>query len=709
MGFDYQKDDQNIVTIIMDMPGRSANVINAEFHALMDGVLEKLKNDNTVAGVILTSAKKTFLAGGDLEMLFALEDPQEVYNSSQRLKDNLRTVETRGIPIVAAINGSALGGGLELALACHYRIAIDDPRIKIGLPEVTFGLLPGGGGVARLPRIIGLEAALPFLLEGKPVKPSVAKTVSIIDDLASDKDDLIQKAKAWILAHPESAQPWDLKGYKMPGGTPQHPKVAQMLAIAPAILKKKTQGNYPAPEAIMNTTVEGALVDFDTAVRIETRYFIELATGKVAKNMINAFWFQMNKIKSGASRPKDIIPVDTQKVGVLGAGMMGHGIAYVTALSRMEVVMADATQVNADKGLEKIANIMQKKVDKGRMAQEKMDDVLSRIIATDDYSKLGGCDLIIEAVFEDRDLKAKVTDRAELAMDPSGVFASNTSTLPITGLAEKSSRPENFIGIHFFSPVHKMNLVEIIVGEKTSDQALAKAFDYVLKIRKTPIVVNDSRGFYTSRVFGTYPHEGMALLAEGHHPQEIESAGKKAGMPVGPLAVSDEVSLVLMVHIRDQSRKDLEAEGKTLPESPGDQVLDVMTQKVKRLGRSGGGGFYEYDGRNKHLWPGLAEHFPLCENPLSQEEMIERMMFVQSIETVRCYEENVLTSVADANIGSILGWGFAPFKGGTLQYINDYGVEAFVARSQELAHKYGPRFAPPKLLLDMAEKDRSFN
>ena len=708
MGFDYQKDDQNIVTITIGMEGHSANVINAKFLPLMSEALEKIQTDKPVTGVVLTSAKKTFLAGGDLEWIYGFTNPQDVFNSIQLFKEKTRTMETLGVPVVAAINGTALGGGFELALACHHRIAIDSPKTKIGLPEVTLGLLPGAGGVARLTRLIGLEAAFPFLLEGKQVKPGAALKAGLIDDLASDRDDLMAKAKAWILANPESAQPWDKKDYKMPGGNPHHPKVAQMLAIAPAMLKKKTLGNYPAPEAIMNAAVEGALVDIDTALRIETRYLVQVATGKVSKNMINAFWFQMNEITSGASRPNDIPPTDTKKLGVLGSGLMGHGIAYASALTGIEVVMTDATQESADKGLAAIAKIMKKKVDKGRMAQEKMDTVLGRINATDDYSKLDGCDLIIEAVFEDRELKAKVTAVTESVMDPTGVFGSNTSTLPITGLAERSSRPESFIGIHFFSPVDKMKLVEIIVGEKTSDDALAKAFDYVLKIHKIPIVVNDSRGFYTSRVFSTYPTEGMALLAEGHPPREIESAGMKAGMPVGPLAVTDEVSLGLMSHIRNQTRKDLETEGKIIPESPMDPVIELMVEKEKRLGRAAGGGFYEYDEKHKQLWPRLRELFPPCENPVSQEEMIERMMFVQALDTVRCYEENVLTSIADANIGSILGWGFPPFKGGTLQFINDYGVKAFADRSQELAVKYGDRFMPPQLLKEMAEKGESF-
>ena len=419
----------------------------------------------------------------------------------------------------------------------------------------------------------------------------------------------------------------------------------------------------------------------------------------------------MNKkiIISGASRPKNVKPTEVKKLGVLGSGLMGHGITYVSALSGLNLVMTDATQENADKGLSRIKVILNEELKQGRTTKGKMDEILSRITATADYNKLRNCDLIIEAVFENRDLKGKVTAEAEKIMDSNGVFASNTSTLPITGLAEKSIRPEKFIGIHFFSPVHKMKLVEIIKGYKTNDETIAKAFDYVLKIKKIPIVVNDSRGFYTSRVFSTYPNEGLALLAEGNSPQEIESAGKKAGMPVGPLAVIDEVNIGLVAGIRNQTRKDLAAEGKKLPPGPADPVIDLMTEKLNRLGRANGRGFYEYpDNGKKYLWPELKKHFPPTKNPLSQNKMMERMLFVQVIETIRCYEENVVTSVEDANIGSIFGWGFAPIKGGTLQFVNDYGIQEFEKQAQKLAKKYGERFAPPELLIEMAANNQTF-
>ncbi|MBI2425544.1 MAG: enoyl-CoA hydratase/isomerase family protein [Candidatus Hydrogenedentes bacterium] len=708
MAIHYEKDADNIVTLTMDLPGRSANVINAEFGQAFLDALNKVTQETELAGIILASAKDTFLAGGDLEMLVALDTPETAFTNSEGFKAQLRRLETQGKPVVAAINGAALGGGLELALACHHRIAIDNDKIKVGLPEVTLGLLPGGGGVTRMVRLLGLQAAFSYLMEGKQVSPKEALSAGIIHALAADRDDLIAKAKAWIKERKSAKQPWDESGYKMPGGDPRRPEVFQMLAIAPAMLRKRTYGNYPAPEAIMSAAVEGAQTDFDTASRIESRYFAQLATGQVAKNMISAFWFQLNSIKAGTSRPAGD-QAGTKKVGVLGAGMMGHGIAYVSALSGMDVVMKDVTAESAQAGKDKIAKLLDKRLSRGKMTKEKRDEVLNRIVATADAADLKGCDLIIEAVFEDRALKAKVTVEAEAHLAENGVFASNTSTLPITGLAEPSANPENFVGLHFFSPVDKMPLVEIIKGAKTGEYALRKAFDYVLKIKKTPIVVNDSRGFYTSRVFGFYVNEGAALLAEGMHPRAIESAGLQAGMPVGPLALLDEVNLGLAMHIRDQTRKDFEAEGKTLPNHPGFAVVERMVTEFKRQGKAQGAGFYDYpvDGK-KRLWPELQQHFPAAAEQLPQKEMIERMLFAQCLETVRCRDEGVFTSTADANIGSIFGWGFAPFSGGTLQYINAYGLKRFVTRAAVLASKYGERFQPPASLIAMAEKGETF-
>jgi 3-hydroxyacyl-CoA dehydrogenase/enoyl-CoA hydratase/3-hydroxybutyryl-CoA epimerase len=710
-GIRYDLDDRGIVLLTMDMPGRSANVINAEFGAYLSATLERLRADHgagRLKGVILTRAKKTFMAGGDLEHLYAMTDPADAFGLAERFKEGLRALETLGVPVVAAIGGAALGGGYELALACHHRVALDDRSVKIGLPEVTLGLLPGGGGVTRLVRLLGLEASAPFLMQGKQVLAAAALKAGLVDELAPDREALLAQARAWIASGPEPSQPWDRRGYRLPGGDPRNPKLLQRLPAMPALLAKDTFGNYPAPEAIMATAVEGATVDFDTASRIESRYFAHLATGQVAKNMIGAFWFQLGEINKGKSRPQGVERTATRKVGVLGAGMMGHGIAYVSAKAGLEVVLKDADRAGAEKGLEKIRGIADQLVQRGRLTAEARDALVGRVRPTGDPADLEGCDLIIEAVFEDRELKARVTAEAEAVIPEDAVFASNTSTLPITGLAERSKRPAQFVGLHFFSPVHKMKLVEIIRGRDTDDATLAKAFDYVLAIGKTPIVVNDSRGFYTSRVFSTYTNEGLALLGEGQHPQAIETAGRQAGMPVGPLALMDEVSLKLAYDISRQTIADGDTGALRVESHPGFAVLKTMVEAHDRKGRAYGGGFYDYPkGGEKRLWPGLRDAFPAAE-ALPQAEMVERMLFAQAIETVRCLDEGVLTSVADANIGSIFGWGFAPWSGGTLQYINQYGPDAFVRRARELAAAHGERFTPPDSLVALAADDGSY-
>jgi 3-hydroxyacyl-CoA dehydrogenase/enoyl-CoA hydratase/3-hydroxybutyryl-CoA epimerase len=705
--FHYTKDNDNIVTITMDMQGRSANVINEEFGNLWLEMINRLEEEkNDIAGVVLASAKSTFFAGADIDNLYKQTNAKEIFEMCEGLKKQLRRLETLGKPVVAALNGAALGGGLEIALACHYRVALNNPKAVFGLPEVGLGLLPGGGGIIRLTRMIGLQPALPYLTEGKKLKAKEAVSAGIINELAETTEDMIAKAKAWIKANPKAINPWDDKGFKFPGGDARNPKVASMIPIVPAMTKKKTHGNYPAVEAIINTAVEGSVVDFDTACRIESRYFTSLAAGQVSKNMITAFWYNLNAINAGASRPKGIEKQTTKKVGVLGAGMMGAGIAYVSAISGIEVVLKDVSLEAAEKGKAYSESLLKKRVSKGKMTKEKAEEVLAKIHATD-KPEFEGCDLIIEAVFEDRTLKAKVTQEAESVMLQNGIFASNTSTLPITGLAKASTRPKQFIGLHFFSPVDKMPLVEIICGAETDDATLAKAFDYVLQIKKTPIVVNDSRGFYTSRVFSTYVMEGIAMLGEGQHPKTIENAGMKAGMPVGPLALTDEVSMKLMDHIRKQTAKDLEAEGKAVPQHPGFAVCEKLLA-INRPGKAAGAGFYEYpQGGTKYLWTELTTMFPQT-TPLSQQEMIDRMLIVQALDTVRCVEEGVLRSVADANIGSIFGWGFSPFNGGTLQFINAYGLKKLIERSKQLEAKYGERFAVPKLLQEKADKGELF-
>lgn len=705
----YSKDSDNIVTLTLDNPTKSTNVINKAFGEAFKEVLGKLKAEADLRGIIVTSAKDAFLAGADIDEMFAESDAQKFFDQAQEFKAGLRWIETQGKPVVAAINGTALGGGLEMTLNCHRRIVINNPKIQLGLPEVTLGLLPGGGGVTRFVRILGLQPAFPLLTEGKKLSPQEALSTGLIHELVATKEELLAKSREWILANKTAKQPWDVDGYKIPGGSPTSSKVAGMLPVAPAMLAKKTYNNYPAPLAIMAAAIEGAMVDFETATRIESRYFAGLATGKVAKNMISVFWKQLNELNAGKSRPAVAEKFSFKKVGVLGAGMMGSGIAFACAMSGLEVVLKDVSQEGADKGKAYSENLLKKRVSKGKSTKEKADEILNRIKATADANDLEGCDLIIEAVFENRELKAKVTAEAEAVMDATGVFASNTSTLPITGLAEKSSRPKQFVGLHFFSPADRMPLVEIIIGKETSDETLARAFDFVKQIKKTPIVVNDSRGFYTSRVFATYVLEGIALLEEGNHPRAIEAAGLQAGMPVGPLALTDEVSLSLIAHIRTQTNLDLAAEGKAIPNHSAYKVIDKMIA-LGREGKAKGAGFYEYPKEKdakKYLWSGLLENFPNTVD-LFERDMIDRMLFIQSIETVRCLDENVLLSVPDANIGSIFGWGFAPFKGGTLQYINDYGVKAFVARAKELEARYGERFAVPASLEKMAAEGKEY-
>ncbi|MCQ4322242.1 3-hydroxyacyl-CoA dehydrogenase NAD-binding domain-containing protein [Stutzerimonas stutzeri] len=707
-------DAQGILTLTLDMPGRSANVLNEALTGPLAALIARIDSDAAVKGVIITSAKKDFLVGADIDELYTITDPAAAKHLADAFKDQMRRLETSGKPVAAALNGSALGGGLELALACHHRVALNSPKLKLGLPEVKLGLLPGGGGTQRLPRLIGIQAALPLLTEGRELRPEQALEQGIIHALAASADELLVKARQWIeaalAAGQPVAQPWDRKGFKFPGGDARSPANAQLWAIAPSMLRQKTHGNYPAPLNILSSVFEGGLVDFDTALKVESRYFAELAVGREAKNMIGTLWYQLNKINRGESRPEGHERRPIKKLGVLGAGMMGAGIAYVSAQAGIEVVLKDVDQASADKGKAYSAQLEDKAIAKGRGSEEKKRQLLERIQATGDDADLAGCDLIIEAVFEDRELKAKVTAEAEAVMEPSGVFGSNTSTLPITGLAQRSSRPHRFIGIHFFSPVEKMPLVEIIVGEQTSDETLARAFDYVQQIRKTPIVVNDSRGFYTSRCFSTYVMEGLALLADGQHPRTIEQAGLAAGMPVGPLALQDEVSLSLALHVMNQTRKDFEAEGKAYREHPGEAVIRTMVEELDRPGKRAGRGFYDYpEGGRKRLWPGLAEHWPVKAEPLSQQEMVDRLLYVQANETARCYEEGVLRSVPDANIGSIFGWGFAPFHGGTLQFINSVGgSRAFIARAHELAEAYGERFAPAQVLVEMAERGEDF-
>ncbi len=702
-------DAGGILTLTLDIPGRSMNVLNDELTRPFAEAIARIESDAAVKGVIITSGNKEFLAGADLEGVFKITKAEDAFRLSEEFKSFLRRLETCKKPVVAALNGTALGGGLELALACHYRVAINHPKAKFGLPEVKLGLLPGGGGTQRLPRLIGIQQALPLMLEGKELSPDKARGLGILHDLAADTNEMMAKARNWIAANPSPKQPWDDPKFKWPGGDAKAPQNVQTLAIAPSMLKQKTWGNFPAPANILSCVVEGGMVDLDTGCKVESRYFANCVVSQVAKNMIGTFWFQLNALNKGDSRPQGFEKRSVKKLGMLGAGMMGAGIAYVSAKVGIEVVLLDSTQEAAEKGKAYSASLLDKDIKKGRATPQQKEELLARIRPTAAYQDLDGCDLVIEAVFEDRRIKAEVTKKAEAVIAADAVYASNTSTLPITGLAQASVRPRNFIGLHFFSPVDKMPLVEIIVGKETSPETLARGFDYVQQIRKTPIVVNDSRGFFTSRVFSTYVMEGIALLAEGQHPRAVEVAGLAAGMPVGPLALNDEVSLSLSLHIMEQTKKDFKAEGKEFKPHPASKVVKKMVKELDRPGKKAGKGFYEYpaDG-TKYLWPGLAEHFKPAKKPLSQQEMQDRLMLVQANETAKCFEEGVLMKVADANIGSVFGIGFAAHQGGALQFINAYGVERFVKRCDELAGQYGERFKPAAILKKMAAEGKRF-
>ena len=709
----WDQDADGVVILTLDDPNQSANTMNAAYFASMAATVDRLEAEkDSITGVVLTSAKKTFFAGGDLHDLKAVtkDNAEEFAAAIREGKSHLRRLETLGKPVVAAINGAALGGGLEICLATHHRVAVDSPSVQLGFPEVQLGLLPGAGGVVRSVRMLGIvDALMQLLMQGQRLRPAKAKDLGILDELVATQDDLVPAAKAWIAANPEAAQPWDVKGYKIPGGTPSNPKLAQNLPAFPSNLRKQIKGaNYPAPHHIMAAAVEGAQVDFDTALEIEGRYFLDLATGQVAKNMIQAFFFDLQQVNGDRGRPEGIEPFKATKVVVLGAGMMGAAIAYVCAKAGIEVVLKDVEQAAADKGKAYSQALVEKAVSRGRSTQEQADALLARITPTDDPAQADGADLVIEAVFEDPAVKAKVFAEIEPHLAPGALLGSNTSTLPITGLAEGVSRPADFIGLHFFSPVDKMPLLEIIKGEQTSEETLYRALDLAKQIKKTPIVVNDSRGFFTSRVIGTFITEGIAMLKEGIPAPSIEQASNQAGYPAPVLQLSDELNLNLAAKIRKATREAIEAEGGTWVTHPAHDVIDEMLEEG-RGGKLAGAGFYDYeDGKRQGLWAGLKTKYPPIADPasISLRDLEERMLFAEALETVKCLDEGVIESVADANIGSIMGIGFPGWSGGVLQYINGYegGVAGFVARSRELAAAYGDRFEPPASLVEKAER-----
>jgi len=699
--------EDGIAIATMDSPGRSMNVLNDELAQPLAALVERLETDASVKGLVLRSGKKDFLAGADIDRLRALSSAQEAFDESMRLKKALRRLELCGKPVVAAINGKCLGGGLEIALACHHRIVLDDGKARLGLPEVKLGLLPGGGGTQRMPRLVGMQQALQWMGEGSDIRAAQALKSGLVGELATSAEDMLAKARAWIAANPSPRQPWDSPKFRYPGGDSRTPAAAQMFSVAPSMASAKSQGNYPAITHILSCVFEGGVVGFDAALELESRYFAACAMSQESRNMIGTLWYQLQAIERGASRPAGQERRLVKRLGILGAGMMGAGIAHVAAKAGIDVLLLDTSPDTAVRGRQYSQDLLDKAVRQGRSTADQRDATLARITPTVRFEDLAGCDLVVEAVFEDRAVKADVTRRTEALLASDAVFASNTSTLPITSLAQASVRPTQFIGLHFFSPVDKMPLVEIIMGKQTDDATLALAFDFVRQIGKTPIVVNDARGFYTSRVFATYVMEGLAMLREGVHPRHIEAAGLQAGMPMPPLALQDEVSLTLALHVADQTRKDLAAEGKAYVEHPGEAVLRQMCE-IGRIGRKANLGFYDWTDAGRSLWPGLAQMFPVAAQQPPQRELVDRLMFVQANEAARCVEEGVLRSVADANIGSIFGWGFAPFQGGALQFVNAMGTRRFVARARELAQAHGARFEPANVVVNLAERDGVF-
>ena len=716
-GYAWDKDADGVVTVTMDDPDSAVNTMNPHFVSALEATVDRLEAErDDIAGVILTSAKRSWFAGGDLNLLRAADPARSAEETAhiEHVKALLRRVEKLGKPVVATMNGTALGGGLEVALACHHRIAASDVKgARFGVPEVSLGLLPGGGGVTRLVRMLGLQRALQeVILPATRFSADEALAVGIVDEVAPAAE-LDARARAFIAANPAPVKPWDAKGFRLPGGAPTSPGVASMLPALPAMLRKQLKGApMPAPRAALAAAVEGAYVDFDTASTIESRYLVQLTHGQVAKNMITAFFFDLQEINSGGSRPEGYPRFTATKVGVIGAGMMGAGIAYVSAKAGIEVVLKDVSADAAEKGKDYARGLEQKALARGKTTEERSRALLDRIHPTGDPADFAGVDFVIEAVFESVPVKQQVFQEIQDIVKPDAVLGSNTSTLPITLLSEGVRRRDDFIGIHFFSPVDKMPLVEIVRGENTGDEVLAKAFDYVQQIRKTPIVVNDSRGFFTSRVIGKFIGEAVAAVGEGVEPASVEQAALQAGYPAGALQLQDELTLSLTQKIRIETRAAEEAEGKTYVEHPSEAVVDWMVDEAGRPGRKARAGYYDYDetGKRVGIWPGLREKYGSGRTDIPLKDLQERMLFAEALDAIDCLDSGVLVSVADANIGSIYGIGFPAWTGGVLQYVNQYegGLPGFVARARELAATYGERFTPPASLVARAEAGEEY-
>ena len=710
----FDIDADGIATLTIDVPDQSMNVIGPEFLADLDEAITRISSQEAIKGAVIASGKDSgFMAGMDLKYFGSMlvsesgkrPSPAEIFDKVFVLNQLFRRLETCGKPVACAIEGTCVGGGFELALACHQRIVGDSPKTQLGLPEILIGLFPGGGGSQRLPRIMGVQASLMYMLQGKLFRPADAAMMKVVDQVVP-QGTAVQAAREWVKANPSaSVQPWDVKGFKFPGGAGGfNPAFVQTMAGALPMTLKQTQRNMNAPIALLSAVYEGAFLPIDRAIRVESKYFAKVAADPQAANMIRSLFVNKQAAERGARRPKDQPKAPTRKLAMLGAGMMGAGIATVAAQAGMEVVLFDRDQAFAEKGKAHVEDVLKKRLGKG-MTPEKIAETLARVTPTTDYAALAGADFVIEAVFEDVAIKAEVTKKVEEVLGADTIFGSNTSTLPITRLAKAWSKPENFIGIHFFSPVEKMPLVEIILGKETGPAAIAKALDFVAQIKKTPIVVNDSRGFYTSRCFGTYVQEGVEMVAEGINPALIENAGRQLGMPVGPLAVGDEVSIELGHKIVVAAQKEL---GDAYVAQPSDAVMARMVE-IGRLGRKSAKGWYDYpEGQKKHLWAGLEDMFPRAAVQPDVEAVKERLLYRQLIECARCFEEGVLETPEDGDIGAIFGWGFAPYTGGPFSHMDTVGSGHVVAVLERLAATHGDRFAPTAQLLDMAASGATF-
>ncbi len=700
----YRKDNYGIVTLTLDMSKQSVNTINQQIARAFVPVLDYLEADQSLQGVIIRSAKTSFLAGGDLDFLHKADHAQEIFEHTDLLGRIFRRMELLKVPVVAAINGAALGSGFEFTLACHYRIALDTPKTILGLPEVSLGMIPGGGGIIRLMWMLGLRSAFHIISNSRIFHVKEALNRGLIDEVVMDEQELMDHARAWILSKPNITKPWDSSDPIAQSSNPKHPKTAKMIADLTARVVRKTLNNYPAVLGVLNTMAEGAVVDFDAATRINARYFTAMILSKDCRNQTKAFWYDLNKIKNGVSRPKGFGRFRARRIAIIGSGLMGSGIAYTAALEGIEVVLKDISKSIAEQGKDYARRMLDRLVRAGKMTKLQRQEILDRIITTERFQEFEDCDLVIEAVYENAELKKRIINEAEKYLHQHSFFATNTASLQVSTLAEACIHPENYVGMHFFAPVQSIPLVEVIRGKASSDETIARAFDFILQIGKTPIIVKDSPAFFVSRVASTYLMEGIRLLQEGQPAALIENAALQAGFPLGPLAFADSLGFRYILNAEAQAAQQM---GSNYLSPLAIKVLQEMVD-LGRLGKANKAGFYDYKNTKMKLWAELKDAYPVVNQPLSLADIQHRLTFIQCIEAVRCLEEGVVDNNYDANLGSIYGWGFAPFKGGVIQYINDFGVAEFVLRARTLEATFGKRFKVPATLETMAVEQSNF-